>query len=343
MANALRIGIVGCGKIATVSHAPGFAAVPGARITALCDLIDALTAAIRKEHAPHALCFDDFNRMLAEAPMDAVSICTPNRLHAPMTLAALKKGLHVLCEKPMAGTLSDATRMIGAARKAGKILQINQSLRYHALYQTVVKLIHEGRIGQPLHLRCLRAAGSTPDRRWSSGASWFVQKSEQGGLILDIGIHMADLLAWIAGPVSSVAALVDTRTPDIDVPDHFGALFRFSSGATGVLELSWSLPVGGGLLEVYGSEGRLRVGFDSGQADAGSGIELTRKGVRGTKTSYPKLKRGAKSSYACFAAAVKGRMPTPTPGELGREALALCDAIDKSGAQRRFVDVKRFD
>ncbi len=342
MANVLRIGIVGCGKIARGSHAPGFAAVPGARITALCDLDKSRMAAIRDEQTPDALCFDNYNRMLEEAPMDAVSICTSNRFHAPMAQAALKRGLHVLCEKPMAGTLPDATRMIAAARKADRILQINQSLRYHALYQTVVNLVRQGRIGDPRHLRCLRAAGTTPDKRWSPGATWFVQKSEQGGLVLDIGIHMADLLAWIAGPVTSVAALVDTRTPGIDVPDHVGALFRFASGASGVLELSWSLPVGGNLLEIYGSEGRLRVGFDAKHAAGGAGIELSRKSIKGTHISYPRLKRGTKSSYACFAAAVKGRMSSPTPGELGREALAICDAIVKSGSQHRFVKVKSF-
>ncbi len=213
MANVFRIGIVGCGRIARGSHAPGFAAVPGTRITALCDLDKSRTAAIR-----------------------------------------------------------DA----------------------------------------------------------------------QGGLVLDIGIHMADLLAWIAGPVVSVAALVDTRTPGIDVPDHVGALFRFASGASGVLELSWSLPVGGSLLEIYGSEGRLRVGFDCKNAAGSAGIELARKSTKGTHVSYPRLKRGTKSSYACFVAAVKGRLPCPTPGELGREALAICDAIVKSGTQHRFVNVKSF-
>lgn len=343
MAKTLRVGIIGCGKIARVSHVPGLLAVPGVRIDALSDPIEAQMAVIRDEQVPAAVCFKDYRRMLDETRLDAVSICVPNRWHAPITHAALKRGLHVLCEKPMAGTLPEATRMIAAARKAGKILHINQSLRYRALYRTVTDLVHQGRIGEPLHVRCLRASGSTPDRRWSPGASWFVQKKEQGGLILDIGVHMADLLAWIAGPVTSVAALVDTRTPGIDVPDHVGALFRFASGATGILELSWSLPVGGGLLEIYGRQGRIRVGFDGGAAGGSSGIELTRKTAQRTSVSYPRLKRGIKSSFACFVAAIRGRMASPTPGEIGRDALALCDAVAKSGAQGRFVKVRTFD
>lgn len=126
MPKILRIGIVGCGKIARVHQAPGFTEIPGVRITALCDPLESQARQIRDQHAPDAVCFTDYEGMLAEAEIDALSICSPNRLHAPMALAALKRGWHVLCEKPIAGTLAEATRMIAAAHKADRVLQMFQ-------------------------------------------------------------------------------------------------------------------------------------------------------------------------------------------------------------------------
>jgi len=335
MAGQIRIGVVGCGKIAKVTHVPRFNAVRGAEVVALCDSDAKRMKALQTEHAPDAELFTDFGKLLRSG-LDAVSICTPNDLHRPMTVAALRAGLHVLCEKPMAGTLADANRMIAAAEKAGKVLHINQSLRYHPLYVTVADLVHKGRIGRPIHVRCIRAGGRRPDKGWSPGARWFVSKEHQGGLVLDIGIHMADLLKWIGGDIVQVAALVDTRTRGIDVPDNVSALFRFADGGTGVLELSWTLPAGGGLLEIYGAEGRIRMGFSE------QPIELTRTGGKTPRTTFPRLKAGVRNSFQCFIDAVKGRAPSPTPGELGRDALALCDAMVKSGERRTFVKVRTF-
>ena len=332
MARQIRIGVAGCGKIARVSHIPALNAVPGAKVTALCDSDHARMVAVEKELAPGAAMFDTYPDLVA-SDLDAVTICTPNDLHCPMALAAFKAGLHVLCEKPIAGTLADADRMIAAAGKAGRVLHINQSLRYGPAYAKLADLVASGRIGAPLHIRCIRAGGSTPDKSWSPGAAWFVSKKHQGGIILDIAIHMADLMRWVVGDVAEVAALVDTRTRGIDVPDNVRALFRFANGATGLLELSWTFPAGGGLLEIYGTEGRIRTGFTE------QPIELVRQQDGKTRTTYPKPKRGVKDSFGSFVAAIKGRAPSPTPGELGRHALALCDAIVRSGESGRFEKV----
>jgi predicted dehydrogenase len=335
--STIRVGVVGCGKIATVSHVPRFHAVKGATIVALCDLDLQKAAALRDANGVKAELFSDYGAMLRSGLLDAVSICTPNVLHAPMTLAAFKAGLHVLCEKPMAATLPEATRMIDAARQAGKVLQINQSLRYIPLYVTLASLIRSGSIGTPTHVRCLRASANTPDVGWSPGASWFVQRASQGGIILDIGIHMADMMKWYLGEVTEVTAFVDTRKPGIDVPDNVVALFRFKQGGSGTLELSWTTPTGGGLLEIYGTKGTIRSGFGK------EPIELTR--VRGANkvVSYPEVKNSVKDSFEGFLAAIAGKRPSVTPGELGRDALAICDAMVRAADTRRSVAVRHFE
>jgi 1,5-anhydro-D-fructose reductase (1,5-anhydro-D-mannitol-forming) len=337
MDEIVRVGIVGCGKIAERNHIPGFRGVDGYEITALCDIVaEKMEEKKREFELENAACFSRSDELFASGLVDAVAICTPNDLHHPQTIAACKAGLHVLCEKPMAASLDEATDMIEAARAAGVVLQINQSLRYNAQYQTVVDLVHQGAIGDPFHVRCLRAGATTPNRGWSPGADWFVQKKRQGGLLLDIGIHMADLLRMIMGDAVSVAGLVDTRNQDIDVPDNISAVMRFENGGTGVLELSWTLPGGAGFLEVYGTGGRIRMGFSE------EPIQLvTIEGDEQT-VSYPEPQPRRNSQFV-FRQAILGQGPSLTPGEYGRRALALCLAIEASSRNGAFVDVTHFE
>ena len=337
MADEIRVGIVGCGMIAEKNHIPGYLGVDGCRITAICD-VDPAKMQSKQAMFPElsaAACFERTQDLLASGLVDAVSICTPNDCHHPQTVDACRAGLHVLCEKPMAASLEDATEMIEAARTAGVVLQINQSLRYNATYRTVVDIAGSGAIGEPFHVRCIRAGNGTPNHGWSPGADWFVQKAHNGGLLLDIGIHMADLMRMIMGDAETVAGLVDTRLPDIDVPDNVRALYRYSNGGTGTLELSWTLPGGAGFLEVYGTTGRIRMGF---------GEEPVRVWVEGDdRGEYtPEIKPIA-NSQTVFARAILGKGPSWTPGEYGRRALALCLAAEESSRSGAFVRVPHFD
>ena len=339
MAEVLRVGITGCGKIAHEDHLPGWLGVKGAKITALCDVNPAKMETLSAKFG-----LDDAARFTDAAAMfrsgvDAVVICTPNKLHRPMTLDALKAGLHVLCEKPMAATTPETTRMIAAARRAGRILHINHSLHYESAYVALGKLARQGAIGRPIHLRCLRACGTTPDIGWSPGATWFVQKAWEGSLVLDIGVHMAEMMRWCAGPVTELAAFTGTRKPGIDVVDNAAVIMRFENGATGVLELSWVTPCGGGFFEIYGEKGTLRMGFTEAAP-----IELIKPGRKGAPdaVTHPKVPAKHATSQRAFFDAIRGKAPSPTPGELGREAIALCEAIVKSGETGKFVKVKKF-
>ena len=114
------------------------------------------------------------------------------------------------------------------------------------------------------------------------------------------------------------------------------AISTYDNGTTGVLELSWTSPVGAGLLEVYGSKGAIRAGFGK------QPIELTQVTDKGPKVSYPAPETNVADSFQTFAAAVRGEAPSKTPGELGRDALAICDAIAQSGATGQVTDVARF-
>jgi len=333
MKKVIKIGIIGCGKITDFAHGPRYSAIEGAKITALCDINPARMKMQQRKSAPDAELFTDYRKLL-KADLDAVSICTPNDLHCTMTLAALRAGLHVMCEKPLAGTLADADRMVAAARRAGRILQVDQTLRYEPSFVTLANLVAEGQIGKPIHARCIRSFGATPDIAWSPGAKWFVQRKHQGGIVLDIGVHMADVLKWIMGDVVEVAATTRTLTRGIDVTDTAAALFRCKNGGTAVLELSWATPAPGSLIEVYGTAGKVRMGFTR------EPIELTRIGRKGAEVSYPEVKKGIPDSFDCFIKAIRNGTKSPTPGELGRDAVAICLAIEEAGRKDGFVRVR---
>jgi UDP-N-acetylglucosamine 3-dehydrogenase len=333
MAKALKFGILGCGKIAHADHVPGLQATKGVDIAALCDIVPKQMEILSSAFGLGAERFTDQKAFLASG-LDAVVVCTPNSLHLPQTLAALKAGLHVLCEKPMAANSVQATRMIEAARKEDRVLHINQTLRYIPRIIAMAEAARKGLIGRIVHVRCLRAGGSSPDVGWSPGATWFVQKAFDGGIVLDIGVHMAEAMRWAAGPVTEIAAITNTRVKKIDVPDNASAMMRFASGATGVLELSWTIPCGGNLFEIYGEKGTLRMGFSD---DTPVEHIVPDKGA-----SALKIPATPPNSQQAFVRAIKGVAPSPTPGELGREAIALCEAILKSGDSGKFVKVKQF-
>ena len=339
MAEVLRVGILGCGKIAHEDHTPGLIGVKGARIAALCDINpEQMEKLAEKYGLKDAVRFTDPAAYLKSGLIDATVICTPNKLHKQMTLDALKAGLHVLCEKPMAATSAEATKMIEAAKAAGKVLQINHTLRYWPPYIAIAELARRGAIGKLVHLRCLRAGGTSPDVGWSPGAAWFVSKEWEGGIVLDIGVHMAEVMRWAAGPVSELVAVTTTRAKKIDVPDNASVILKFESGATGVLELSWTIPIGANYLEIYGEKGTLRLGFSSGLP-----LELIKPGKDGAQEIlYPELPTRGRNSQQAFYDAVRGKCMTATPGELGRDAVALCEAIIKSGETGKFVAVKQF-
>jgi UDP-N-acetylglucosamine 3-dehydrogenase len=322
----IRIGIIGCGMISQRSHAPSYAKIPGVTITALCDPVAERLDAVRAAHAPEAALFSDYRELLQSGLVDAVSVATPVVLHCPMTLAALQAGCHVLCEKPMAMSQVETAQMVAAAHEAGRVLQINLSRRYDRFYQTIARLLAEGAIGEVRHIRAIRVHTTAPDQGWSPGASWFVTRSQGGGIVGDIGVHVGDMMQWYGGEVASVSALTDTRRPDIDVVDNVTALFRFCSGATGVLELSWTSPVNHMSFEVHGTEGVLQA---AGNNEA---FCIRHRGGAVEETAPDGLDAPGPNSFEAFAAAIAGTAPTPVPGETGHAIQRVLDAILSSGA-----------
>jgi UDP-N-acetyl-2-amino-2-deoxyglucuronate dehydrogenase len=317
----INIGFIGCGKITQSSHAPAFAKLSGnCNVTGLFDTKTKTAEQVKQEILPQAVIYNSVEELL-NAGVDGVVISTPNSFHHPLTMQALQANCHVLIEKPMAIDLKQADEMIATASKNKLVLQVNQSLRFNPVYCKIKALVDEGKIGKVIHARCLRASATSPDKGWSPGASWFVQKKYRGGIIMDIAVHMADFLGWCCGPAKSVYSINTIKITGNDVPDNVTTLIEFKHGATAVLELSWTIPNGGGYLEIYGTKGTIRLGFNEGN------IELALPGKKYKKVRTKQIKK----SQACFIDAIKGKSVTPVSGREGRHALAFCVAIEKSG------------
>jgi predicted dehydrogenase len=186
--------------------------------------------------------------MLAQVPLDIVSVATPNHTHKPLTLAALEAGCHVLCEKPMALNTAEAREMVDAARAAGKRLMISFNYRFSTPSFAAKQEIEAGTLGDIYYGRTVWLRRSGIPRF----GGWFGQKAfSGGGPLIDLGVHRLDLALWLMGHPRPVwvmgstynllgSALAREQNVEFDVEDMAVALIRFENGASLELEASWA-------------------------------------------------------------------------------------------------------
>jgi predicted dehydrogenase len=187
----LRAGVIGAGEIGTKGHVPGFRAA-GVEVVAICDSNEARAKdAAEKNGIPHA--FSDYRELLKRGDIDVVSVGLPNALHAPVSLAALKAGKHVLCEKPMTLTPALARKMIATAKASRKVLSVNQHMRFDATAQAMRDIVKSGALGKVYFAesKWIRQQGIP------GYGGWFTNKDMAGaGALMDIGVHLLDLILY---------------------------------------------------------------------------------------------------------------------------------------------------
>ena len=252
-AKPLKVGIIGAGNIARLGHIPGLR-LAGADVSAICDA-NIQQARIVAEEFSIPNVFADYNDMLEKVSLDAVTVGIPNVLHAPATLAALKMGKHVLCEKPIATSYADAKAMVDEAKKQNKLLALNLHYRLRPEFQLLKGLMAEGQLGQVHYtsVRFLRRSGIP------AYGSWFTrQELAGGGPLMDLGAHILDLALWLTDfpEVESVSAqTVSQHGPKrlglgdwgvhqdkgtFDVEDFALIHMRLKRGGVINLETSWA-------------------------------------------------------------------------------------------------------
>ncbi|NJN82878.1 MAG: Gfo/Idh/MocA family oxidoreductase, partial [Caldilineaceae bacterium] len=221
----IRFGLIGCGRVAP-RHAQSMAQIDEANLVAVADL-----AAGRAEHFGQeygAAAYVDYRELLARQDIDAVSICVPSGLHAQVALDALDAGKHVLVEKPIAIRLSDADRMILAAKEKRLTLGVVLQNRYNHPMQQLRHLVDGGGLGR-LYLGNACVRWYRPQSYYDDG--WHGTWAMDGGALMNQSIHHIDALQWLMGPVLSVQAYTATLAHDMEAEDAGVAVLRFESGA----------------------------------------------------------------------------------------------------------------
>jgi predicted dehydrogenase len=247
----LRMGMIGVGGIAQSRHIPAYKKLANiVTIEAVSD-VDSERAEDVAATFEIPKVFLDYHDMFAH--VDAVTICTPNKFHAEISIAALKAGVHVFCEKPMAMTPEECRDMIDASEESGKILSIAYHYRFMKETRAAKKLIDQNEIGEPIVARA-RAVR----RRKVPGWGVFTNKELQGGgSLIDYGCHFLDLSLWLLGDPNPVEVTGTTYNKlskmadevnmwgnfdrdTFEVDDHVTAYIKFDNGASMLFETSWS-------------------------------------------------------------------------------------------------------
>lgn len=255
MMEVLRIGLIGAGAIARDVHIPNYLKQePHVEIVAISDVVrenaDSLAASFHIEHV-----FTDYNAMLSEMNLDAVSICTPNKFHAEATLAALSAGCHVLCEKPPAMNVDEASEMTKAAEQAGKVLMYGFCFRFSPEVDALKRFISADELGDiyAVRIHAMR-------RRGIPGWGNFTNKELQGGgPLIDIGVHMLDTALYLMGypDPDTILGMTYQRLgiqkgvglfgawdwKNYSVEDMARGMITFQNGASIILETSFAANV----------------------------------------------------------------------------------------------------
>lgn len=270
MPDRLKVGVIGTGGIALLRHLPAYKSCEQAgkaEVVAVCDAVEESARRAAERFAVSAA-FTDYRDLLSLPGLDAVSICTPNVYHEPISMAAIEAGKHVLCEKPLAMSLAGAKRMHEAARRAGVKTAVNFRYRHVPAAGFARDLIQGGELGEIYHVFVDYFNGSLHDP--AAPIRWRMVKAETGtGVLGDLSSHLIDLCRWWIGELEAVSGHLHTFVTErplagggvgtVDVDDAASFFARFANGAQGVFNSS-RYAIGRNnhqRAEIYGSKGAL--------------------------------------------------------------------------------------
>ena len=264
---SIKIGIIGCGKIAQVRHIPEYAANPHAEVYGFYDINQARAQELAEAYGGKA--FASYEELLADPAIEAVSVCAANHVHAEISIAALKAGKHVLCEKPMAISLEECEAMVAAARESGKYLMIGQNQRLAKAHSKARELIEQGAIGKVLTFRTIFGHGGPETWSIDPGSNvWFFDKTKAAmGAMADLGIHKTDMIQYVLGTkivkTQAVLSTLDKRDATgqlIGVDDNAICIYQMENGVIGTMTASWTYYAAeDNTTVIYGTKGELRL------------------------------------------------------------------------------------
>jgi predicted dehydrogenase len=342
--SVIKIGIIGCGSITRYRHAPEYYSNKNCKIVAFSDSNFERAKELANQYGGKA--YQNYEDILNDPTIDAVSVCTPNYTHATITIEALKSGKHVLCEKPIATNLEDAKKMIETAKETQKILMIGHNQRFAPAHQKAKEILKKNELGRVITFRtAFKHAGP---EFWSADKTkrtWFFNKEASFfGVLGDLGIHKVDLIRWLLeeeiSEVNAIAYTLDKKYEDgnpIEVEDNAICILKTSGGKIGTIEVSWTnygseenstiLYCEKGVIKIYASQ---EYDLIIEKRDDG---EIYYK-LGGISTNTRQIKSGV---IDAFIESIINNRPPEVSGEDGYEALRVIFACLKSAKERNWV------
>jgi UDP-N-acetyl-2-amino-2-deoxyglucuronate dehydrogenase len=253
-----KFGVIGCGNIGK-RHIAVLDAEPNAHISAICDVDEEKCKALSTLYGniPY---YTDYKELLTKADVDFITIATPHGLHAEMTIAAAKHGLHILVEKPMALSVDDCNAMIKAANDHKVKLYVVKQNRYNIPVKITREALNLGKLGKVFMVQC--------NVMWNRHQEYYNESDWRGSLQLEGGAlhtqvsHFIDLMIWMFGDIVESKTLIDTLNHSIEIEDCGVSSLRFSSGVLG--SLLWTTCVYNknyeGSITILAEKGTIKIG-----------------------------------------------------------------------------------
>jgi predicted dehydrogenase len=246
--------MIGSGRIAQ-TYLACWKAMEDCELVGVCDTNPAVANAAAEAYGGKA--YTSHRELLANAKPDAVIVCTPPTTHRAITCDALGAGAHVLCEKPIATRAPDLAAMIQEAEARNRRLMMASKFRYVDDIVAASSLLKAGILGKPVRFENTFASWLDVRQRWNSDPA-----VAGGGVLIDNGTHSVDISRFLLGPITEVMAYHGPRVQPIEVEDTSHVSFRSESGATGTIDLSWSIhKERDSFIDVYGTEGMMSIGW----------------------------------------------------------------------------------
>ncbi len=344
MAEKVGIGIIGGGGIAQSAHMKGYAQIPEqCEIVAVCDVNDE-TAKKAAGLFNVGTTYSDYNELLADPRIHAVSVTTPNKFHKEPTIAALKAGKHVLCEKPLSMDAIESREMCDVARATGNILQVALQSRFTGGARFLKEYIDKGHMGDIYFARAQALR-----RRGVPGWGVFIDKEKQGGgPLIDIGVHILDFTLFLMGypkPISASGKTWDMlgKNPSLynswgdydrekfTVEDFAVGMIKFENGAVVSLESSFmaNLDQDAHHTQLFGTKAGAKLNIHDPKS-LEIYTEIDRQLFTMKPANIPSVENPYYAEVAAFVDAIQNGKPSPVPGENGLILNAIFDALYKS-------------
>lgn len=351
----IRVGIIGA-SFARAAYLPALRTIDDVELVAIASarLFSARSAA-DQFHIPQV--YDDWRRMIGEREFDLVCIATPTVFHAPMTLAALNAGAHVLCEKPMAMNQDESAAMLERAEAAGLLHIIGHELRFNPNRRKIKSLIDSEAIGDVRYLNIHNVGPAWGDPAWRRAGDWLLREDMGGGRLGASGSHMIDLLRFWLGDIGAVSGQVATMAPErfdkdtgarwrATADDHFSFTAEMRNGALCSVTVSFSGRHGhGNHAQIFGSEGTIMLSeSDEKLLMALAGEEMQDMSLRDPNSKLPGIGTGiwnvsfvALMEELTAAIREERQLAWGATFEDGHQCQIALDALRQSSRERRWV------